>query len=420
MKQFLTFIFLALFVNFGFSQTQKTIVTGPDYTDEVYFSFEEGPVKTVARDTWDMAFCTDSYDFSILANNGNLVELYTYPDGDVSNWDETLDITNIGAWPKMYNSIESWSGGAFTANYDSENDNDFGWGIFNQVTHKIQGDSIFIMKLANGQHKKIVIVEKTLMSNIWTFKYANLDGTDEQEIIIESGDYSNMNFVHYSIVNQAIVEQEADAADWNLLFTRYLDYTIGDDGYMVSGVLSKFSASNYGTVVQEVQGVDQETFYGYDPEETSDMISEIGGDWKHYNLKAWEVHDDVVFFVQDVSQDNPPVWKLYFTEFGGMGNGEITFIQENISGSGISNPNKAFSTIYPNPANDAVNIIYDIDGKCNIAIYDISGKIVYSEAANHNEKLNKHRLNVENLPAGFYNVIIRAGQVSSSAKFIKQ
>ncbi len=411
MKKFLSFLLFALSANVIIAQTTETVSIGASYANEVYYSFDNGSVKTEPRNTWDIAFTTEVYDVSILANNGNEIELYTYPDGDISNWGDNLDISGISSWEQMYNSVESWTGGAFTAN--STGHPDYGWGIYNTVTHNITGDSIFIIKLASGDYKKLAIVEKNSVENQWTFKYANTDGTDEQTVNFDADDYSSLNFIHYSIENNAIVEQEADKDTWELLFTRYYDTSIP---YMVSGVLSK----DY-VYVQEIRktGLEQATCYDYDIELFSDNISTIGSDWKMYYFKGWEVADTVVYFVVDSTSVDKSIWKLYFTDFGGMSNGEYTFIQEKLTGSGIDDVNKAFSTVYPNPATNVVNLIYDIDGKCEVSIYNITGQLVYNEIINNNEYLNKLQINIENLQAGFYNITVRAGKKSSSAKFIK-
>ncbi len=410
MRKILSFLLLSLFVNLSFAQITETVTTGASYVDEVYYSFESGSVKTVARDTWDMAFTTNTYDVSILVNNGNGTELYTYQNGDISNW-EDVDTTGLGTWTPMYNSIESWYGGAFVIN--SSGHPDYGWGVYNEVTHKITGDSIFIMKLASGTYKKVWIVEKNSPLNEWEFKHANIDGTDEVTVNFNANGYTDMNFIHYSIEENEFVEQEANADEWQLLFTRYYDYKIP---YFVSGVLAKD-----GVFVQEIRksGLNQAECYDFNNEELSNVIKTIGSDWKAYYFKGWEVADTVVYFVQDSTAIEKTVWKLYFTDFGGMGNGEYTFIKEAPEGMKIDKVNKTFTTVYPNPVENTVNLIYDIDGSCVLSIYNISGQIVYKENINHNEHLNKHQINVENLPAGFYNIILRGEQISSSTKFIK-
>jgi len=77
-------------------------------------------------------------------------------------------------------------------------------------------------------------------------------------------------------------------------------------------------------------------------------------------------------------------------------------------------------TLYPNPANDNVNVFFNADSKVkNIAIYNIIGKVmaVYRVTAN-----NSANLNVENIPSGIYFVrfLNSYGSVVATRKFTKQ
>lgn len=416
MKTFLSFIFLIILSNLAFAQDEVTVSTSANYADEVYYSFENHTVKTSPINAWDIAFTTEKYDVSILANNGNGVELYTYTNGDLSDWDN-VDTTGM-SWQPMYNSVESWAYGAFITHADPENEFDYGWGLYNMTSHNIVGDSLFIIKLASGDYKKLAIVQKIATENEWTFKFANLDGSNETEVLFDADDYSAMNFIHYSIENEVFVEQEADADSWQLLFTRYYDYTIP---YMVSGVLSK-----HNVVVQEVEeeGLDQATFIDYNHDLFSENISTIGSDWKMFNLTTYEyeVSKDVVFFVKEIVPEKPAgdVWKLYFTAFDGMSTGNYTFIQQKMANVSINNDNTAFSSVYPNPANSYIYLIYDIDGECDITIYNTTGQVVYQEKVNYHSQLNKHRIDVSNFSSGLYYLSVGNADASSATKFIKE
>jgi hypothetical protein len=409
-------IILILFVTGSvFSQTNVDVSIGGGYPDEVYYDFVGGSVKTSSRSAWDVAFTTNVYDVSVLLNNGNGLELYTYPDGDIDDW-ESVDITNIGDWPQMYNSIEYWEGGAFLMN--ALDHPDYGWGVYNDVTHNITGDSIFIIKLATGAYKKFAIIEKNSMANQWEFKYADIDGSNEVNETFDADDYATMNFIHYSIETGSFVEQEAGSDAWKLLFTRYYDYTIGDDGYMVTGILS-----NNEVFVQEVKesGLDQTTYKDYDIEQMSDVISTIGSDWKEFDMTnmVYVVSDTTVYFVQDQSATSDgSVWKIYFTAFDYTA-GKFSFVQENLS-TGINYNENVHLTIYPNPAGDFTNLIYDVDGEITMSIYDINGKLVYGEVIDHNDRLNKHQIDVSGLSSGFYTVLLQNEEISASVKLIKQ
>ena len=56
MKSIFTFLFLVIITASAFSQTSDEIVTGAGYPDEVYYSLDNGALKTSARADWDIAF----------------------------------------------------------------------------------------------------------------------------------------------------------------------------------------------------------------------------------------------------------------------------------------------------------------------------------------------------------------------------
>ena len=114
MKSIFTFLFLAIIIASAFSQTAEDVVTGEDYPDEVYYSLDNGTLKTAPRDSWDIAFKTNQMSVSVLANNGTGMMVYTWPNGAIDDW-ETVDTTGM-AWTPMYNSIVDWETGAFNAN----------------------------------------------------------------------------------------------------------------------------------------------------------------------------------------------------------------------------------------------------------------------------------------------------------------
>ncbi len=107
--------------------TEITVNTGSGYINEVYWDFEDLN-HTVPLNEWDIAFTTDQMDVSIIANHGNTVELFTYPNGSIDDWN-SVDTTGM-VWKPMYNSIMNWGAGAFLYNAVSDNQFDFVAGAY--------------------------------------------------------------------------------------------------------------------------------------------------------------------------------------------------------------------------------------------------------------------------------------------------
>ena len=156
MKKTLLVAFTVLISLGLLAQEQKEVVTGVGYADDVYYSLENGTLTTVDRANWDIAFVTSPQSISILANNGSGVELYTFPDGDIDDW-ASLDTTGM-VWTPMYNSIETFDAGAFTAHELGHPD--YGWGIYNMSSHFTEGDSLFVIKTIAGDFKKLAIIQR--------------------------------------------------------------------------------------------------------------------------------------------------------------------------------------------------------------------------------------------------------------------
>ena len=264
------------FITLGLlAQVQVEVVTGAGYANDVYYNLKYGDQDTVPVNNWDIAFTTYSFSSSILANNGAGVELYTWNLGDISDWDN-VDTTGM-EWKPMYNSIETWEEGAFGANATGHPD--YGWGIYDMATHNLTGDSIFIIKTVGGNWKKLAIVERQSLANNWRVWFDNLDGSDPQNIWFRTDVATEFNFMHMNLDSAQTWIREPNKTAWDLLFTRYYDYTIP---YVVSGVL--VNADHVWAQEVRETGLDQVTHNSFRDSSFTDNISEIGSDWKYFDM----------------------------------------------------------------------------------------------------------------------------------------
>jgi len=412
MKKALLFAGMILMAAGLIAQEEKEVITGAGYANDVYYSLEDGTVTTVQRDNWDIGIITGVYSVSILANNGSDVELYTYSKGDTANWAD-LDTTGM-VWKAMYNSLESWDEGAFSSNATGHPD--YGWGIYSSAI--ITGDSLYVIKTISGAYKKLAIVEKVAMSNTWEFKYANLDGTEEMVVNLNANDYPDPSFVYYSLDSMKLVEREPATAEWDLLFTKYFDYTIP---YSVTGVL----ANEDHILLQEVResGMDQSTHNSYEEADFSSEISVIGYDWKELNFETfqYEMIDTVVYYVKAYGETDSTYYKIYFTAFSGsMADGKYTFMQEKLIGVSNWTPEAVqLLEVYPNPASDQLNVLMDYEGEIRISVIDITGRLLQSSTY-VSGGFNTQTLNISDLDPGLFFIRLEAGAQSQVVRFIKE
>ncbi len=408
------------------AQEQKDVVTGAGYADDVYYSLENGTVTTVARDNWDIGFITQVMSVSILANNGSGVELYTYPDVDISDW-ATLDTAGMDwppDWPPMYNSIESFEEGAFNAN--ALEHPDYGWGILNMVgEYPIVGDSLFVIRTISGAWKKLAIIKKRSAINTWEFKYANLDGTGEQTVSLNAGDYNDKYFIHYSIDSMKIQDREPAKDDWDMLFTKFKDYINWPTYGPVTGVFT----NDHHVMAQEVResGMDQATQEGFVDTAFTSNISIIGSDWKRFDMDDMEyvLNDTVVYYLKTDGDTTtiPAYYKIYFTDFSGGsfgGQGVYTFMQEKLTFvSAEEHELQTLLQVYPNPAADHINIVFDLVGRSEIDIIDITGRLVRTIRYEASGFTNLS-LDVSSLNPGVFFIRVSAEGESNVLRFIKQ
>ena len=135
------------------SQNQS-ISMNSGYANQIFYSMQNGEMVNIQNDNWDIAFSTDAFSSTIRINDGKGVQLYTYHLGDTTDWNMTNTSTPNILYNQMYNSDITWETGAFDINTTSSGF-DYGWGVYNLQTHRIVGDSIFVIQTINGNWKKL-------------------------------------------------------------------------------------------------------------------------------------------------------------------------------------------------------------------------------------------------------------------------
>jgi hypothetical protein len=301
--------------------TEETISMGASSASDVYYSFANGSVNTVIRTDWDIAFSVPLQTATILINEGAGVELYCV--GDTNYWGSVDENTIEGLEPR-YNDKSDWSTGAF--NLNAEGHPNYGWGTYHgPPDHNVGGDSVYVIKLTNGSIKKLMIRVKLGATSSNVIRWADLDGTNEKVESFSTMPYFNIkNFIHYSLVNSGVVEAEPNMNEWDLLFTRYVLKTPVGPGVfmnqMYTGILGNPAVS-----VAKVTGIPPEK--AKDTDAIGGYISAtdaIGYNWKVFNpaTLTTSLVDSTSYFVKSVDGKK---YQLYFTNYGGIDAGTITF-----------------------------------------------------------------------------------------------
>jgi hypothetical protein len=319
----------------------------------------------------------------------------------------------------MYNDDTNWENGAFNVNTPESGHPDYGWGTYSMTTHFVTGDSLFIIQLPDNKFRKLWIVQKNPILNQYTFKYANLDGSDENDVTVNCNDYAEKNFIGYSFAANDFVDREPASSDWDLVFTKYITWYGGVAWYPVTGILQNYN-------VQAATYAHTDTsFMDYSVSALdSATISSIGNNW--YSLQGgmpptYAITDSLVYFVSDQEKS---IWKLVFdyyqSSFGDIGF-KKQLIEDHTSISEIQIETSGNLALQPNPAlGNTVDILFSADesGLANLSIYSISGAKMIEQSVNYTFGLNKQQIDISKLPSGAYIVKMTSGNVSLTNKLI--
>lgn len=410
----LSFIAILGLLTFG-AYSQVTVADSvsmePTYAMDVYYSFENGEVASVPRTNWDIAFHTVQFSATILTNGGNWVNLYAYPNSDTTGWN-SIDTTGLSTWPVLYDNEEYWEDGAF--NRTGLNHPDYGWGKYNPVNHDVVGDSLFIIQLADGSFKKIWIVRKYSLQNIYKFRYANLDGSDEMDVDLNANDYTAKNFIYYSFADGAFIDREPDTSTWDIVFTKYIGIQPNGEPYPVVGAFA-----NIGVYGNRFDGVEP-GFMDWTSQEIDSTRAFIGWEWKSFDFATgWQVTDSLAFFVDTYDED---IYKLEFTGFGGTGTGKIVFNTTLVSPASTGEIIQAGSAfrVSPNPVRGQVNITFneELSSPARVDLYDISGRNVYTADGQVEKGVMQLDLPVAGLQTGLHVLVVRAGGHAYTSKVL--
>jgi len=399
-KTYLIIILSVFFCINTIAQTQ-TVSLQPSYTNQSFYSMENGEILNQNATLWDIAFSTAQMSSSIRINGGMGAELYLYPHGDTTDWN-SFNSSNLSSWTQVYNSDTNWFVGAFDKHSTSAFD--MGWGMYNIITHNVVGDSLYAIKTTDGAWKKLWI--RSLNSGIYYFTFSDFDGSNEQNQYAQKNIDSTANFLYYGLDNICPFHNyEPNKQDWDITFAKYITSVQGMP-YAVTGVLS-----NSGVKVAQVDNLpNPNTYINYSQHVMMTEMNSIGYDWKEFDMSSfiYLIDSDRCYFVKDL---NSRIWRIVFTSFEGSSTGIVEFNTEEITGlTSLENIYDDLSSfeIYPNPTSNNTTIIYDTNSDyVQVNIFDLSGKNIYSELM-HGTGLQAKSIQTSSFNNGMYIVEIES------------
>lgn len=424
--------------NSSFAQAwvADTVTMGAGYANDIYYSLKNDEQHTEPNNNWHLGFQMTPQgpygNVSIFANHvpGGLhiysTHLKAATNFTTFGYPDTVGLTGMNK--ELFNSDTSWNIGAFNKMGDASNPFDYSWGKYDQTTHEVVGDSLYLISYAGGDYKLWVkkYISYPADSVAWIFRIAKLDGTQDTTVkIYRLPNYSSRLFAYYNITNQTVIDREPGRFTWDLLFTRYKEYIPGAPGvpyYSVAGALTNFDV----TVAKKISvGYPADTTgykgFAYDKKQNA-----VGSNWKTYVQSAnqWYVSDSNYYFIK--TKNTNEYWEMKFTYTDGSAGGKMAFSKV-LLGTITTSINQVNSPIIgyhlaPNPATADVNILVDtkeaIKG-ATVFITDLNGKVVMQSKIDLSG-FAAYKLNVANLSSGTYMVTLTNGNWRVADKLIVQ
>ncbi len=427
MKRILLFaLFLLGFLKiYAQSDVEVTVSVSQGYTHHIFYNLTTDGVSDLGNEDWDIAFSNlGSDDAGIFVNeflqltfgeDPPFLEIY---DAHTDDFSEELPAENLT--DSLYNDEYSWQFGALNSPADNTDENDFGWGIRDPETGVITGNRVYGVHMRDGTYRKLQIVSYDGVSD-YTLKYANLDGSEEHEIVIDKNDYDG-DLILFSLELGAVVDSPTD---WDFLVGRYSAVFNVDGTFIPNAVTGFLSADGIEVIELELSEDDDPTEIDYTEylDDLDPAMDAIGFDWKSFSLSSgWEIDPYRYYFVK--TKDNH-IWSLSFGDFGGYGTGDITFYKEDLGELvAVSDLYRSFAefSVLPNPVMGkeitlAFSLTTDTE-KMDIALTDITGKTIFKRTFKANKGFNVITFDAPNMTKGVYFVHAEVGNDTVTAKVI--
>ena len=413
----LVFVFQNLVFTEKTNAQTDTVSLLSGYTQQVWYNLQTCTKYTSSTTNWDLAFDARSREASIFINPNNNLHLYLTKTAP-ANW-ATVDTVGIFN-AEQFNADTSWYQGAFNRTGDGYFN--YGWGNYNQATHNLTANNIYVMKLADGTLKKF-IVDKLSYDTTYTFRQANLDGTNEQKFSLNKTKFAGKLFGYFSLSANALVDREPKLSDWDLTFVRYNGLAPDPASGVLQNYLVVGALLNQDVTVAKVVGKDTAKS-NYTSVPFAAKLNTIGYDWKSFDMTTnkYKVADSTTYFVK---RADGKIVKLIFKGFGGSANGNIILSKQTLtalSAVEIDNGNSVRLSVQPNPTSgNQVQLVVDVDNALNnvgVKIFSVTGAEISFQKVNLSQGLQVLNHDISNLTNGFYFAQLQLGNKVLTEKFV--
>lgn len=396
-----------LLLSFTSIKAQITQVSvGSSYSQQAYFSLKDQSVSIVDNDSWDIAFSADGLqDAGVFVNESAGLgqnELKVY-EANIADWSTPIEDLSVYVDSMvLHNPDKNWLDGAFNSTKDLNDAFDNGWGKYNPQSNSVIGNRIYVIEKRDGRYMKFTI--ESLKDNTYTFKYAELDGSNEKNVTVSKADAGEASLIYYSFDMGVLTNI---SSEHDLIFKRYTTPLDAGDGnileYTVMGVLL-----SPGVEAVVVDGVDpllaEESDYS---DSYSSLINTIGHEWKAFDFNAgWTVDEDRIQFIKTADGQ---VYSMIFYDFEGASTGITTLETRPVNTVSVLETAMDAAPLdikyYPNPSSDFL-YIEGLDSEYKFLLYSSSGQLLKEDQIAYDNTV----IDLSGLNSGQYYFILSNGR----------
>ena len=394
MRTHYAFLSCSIFACFGLAtaptaQAQEVIydsvVLGEGNANMSFYSLANGELAQVPLADWHIALDVRPMGATARINGGLGLKLYPY--GSLAEWNN-VDLTSWLPGDPYRNEQTDWSYGAFSQGGDGMFD--FGWGVYDVVTHVVTSDVMYLVQLPDETWKKVALL--SLSSGVYDLQFANLDGTDFFNVSVNKADYDGQLFAYCNLLTGTVEDLEP-AEPWDIAFFTYEDEVAPGTYYPVTGGLIHPNVT-----VQQSEGLADPFVDGaYSFDSFSFETNAIGHDWKSFVPgQGYAIEAERCYFVADSYGD---VWRLVFTGFGGSATGEITFglLEAGTIANSIAEAPAEAVRFYPNPLASGQPLTVTTERAARVRVFAATGSQIIDE-----QVVGLVQLNLPELTSGLY------------------
>jgi|GEM_PF-4247354 len=347
----------------------------PDQTNSVYFDLKTKNIAEVDNTDWDLAFSTAGQATAVI-HTSSKYSVFVVPNSSFNTFGTEIDTTGIMSWQQTFNDVDSWGYGSLNLGKDGfvDGDGDYGWGAYNPQTHTVTGNKVFIITDFDRNTYQLVI--DGLYSGEYIFLWAELDGSNEEEGVVTKDNQSGSYLTYYDFETKTS-SLMPEIGTWDFVLEEYQGDLGGGVFYGVTGI-----RTSPAVMVAEMTVNDpyQATAPDFPSDAWSSSITEIGHDWKTFDLSTYTylIDEDKVYFIQRVDSEGNSIGDPYrfIPKAYEYGTNVFTFDLDDES-SVLSEMDRI--EIYPNivTSGDAIQLPSD-DQNILYRVLDMTGREILS------------------------------------------